>query len=338
MIHLAPLRRALPALALLSAWAFGPAAVAAPNGPIGIVTLIDGSAQIVRETVRFQATEGQRVLAEDLVITAADARLLRVEFSDGNVLDLGPATQAQLQPRPMDERTASVYLAAGWAKLALRPGQTGAGIASARLDLAQLGGTAVMRVDAQQSLVFVESGQADVVEHVQGRPERSVGLRDGESFVLRGSETGHLAVRPSAQLLQGLPRAFADQLPRRAARFQSTQVQPAATVPVSYAEVALWINAEAPLRKAFVQRFAPLAKDRPFRAQLLAELRAHPEWRRVLFPDAARTRSTSVARSHPGRAAPEMTGSPAAAPVQYAPMGGLPLSAAAPEMLAVRAN
>jgi hypothetical protein len=117
---------------------------------------------------------------------------------------------------------------------------------------------------------------------------------------------------------------------------------------VSYAEVALWINGETALRGGFVQRFAPLARDRAFRAPLLAELRAHPEWRRVLFPEQTKARARALAANsarpaesaapNPGAvpsAAQQTSSAPMAAP---APAAGLPLTPALVETLLVRAN
>lgn len=356
MNPLALVRPVLLTLTLLSA-ASGPcAAASAVAGSIGIVTIVDGSAQIVRDTVRFAATEGLRVQAEDLVLTAPDSRVVRVEMSDGSVLDLGPASQAQLQPQPLPDRPATVYLAAGWAKLTSRPGQSVAGIASPRLDLLQLTGAAVLQAGPQRAVVFVESGRADLSERGAEAAPRALALREGESYVLRGAAPGAMASRPSAALLQGLPRALADQLPRRAPRFQSTQVAPGAATPVSYAEVALWINGEAALRAGFVQRFAPLARDRAFRAPLLAELRTHPEWRRVLFPEQlAKARAAALAKAAakaapnpspeaetaaaPARQAAPALAVPAAAGTASAlPATGLPPNAALVETWVVRAN
>ena len=91
-------------------------------------------------------------------------------------------------------------------------------------------------------------------------------------------------------------KAFADSLPRRAARFQASPVEPGAGTPVDYASATSWINGEPALRALAVQRFAPRASDRAFRAALLKDLRAHPEWHRVLFPERYLPRPPAVAR------------------------------------------
>lgn len=284
-------RRNLPRAALLALLGALPAWCTAAS--IGIVTIADGAASVVREAQRFAAAEGLRVRDEDILRTAADTRLLRLELADGTALDLGPDTELMLQPRAtgrLGERAATLYLARGWLKVSSARDAV-IGIASASADLRSLAGTAVLRVAPDAALVFVETGQARVAE-----PEttRELALGDGDAFVRRGRDAATGARRPPADLLQGLPRAFADSLPRRAARFQAQPVEPGAGVPVAYAEVARWIDAEPPLRTLALPRFAPRAGDRAFRAALVAGLRAHPEWDRTLFPEKYRPRPVVV--------------------------------------------
>ena len=55
--------------------------------------------------------------------------------------------------------------------------------------------------------------------------------------------------------------------------------------PITYADVQAWIDAEAGLRPLFVTRWKALAQAPDFRKPLAANLRAHPEWDRVLYPE-----------------------------------------------------
>ena len=101
--------------------------------------------------------------------------------------------------------------------------------------------------------------------------------------------------------IKGLPRSFTDTLPRRAAVFRDAQVAPQAPTAIAYEDVAPWINAERPLRPAFVQRWSAKARDARFRAALIADLRLHPEWDRVLYPE------KYIVRKEPEPAAPIVT-------------------------------
>src|SRR5258707_11304351 len=71
----------------------GPPARAAE--PVGVVTILEGDAVAIRGLSKFALGEGVRVLGDDLVETGKST-FLRVEFVDGAIVDLGPATRAQL--------------------------------------------------------------------------------------------------------------------------------------------------------------------------------------------------------------------------------------------------
>lgn len=279
-------------LALLAAMA-----VAARATPIGTVTIVDGDAAIVREAQRFAAVEGLRLRDDDIVRTGSGTALLRIELPDGTALDLGPATELMLQPRAggrLGERAALLYLARGWLKVSAGAGGA-AGLASPLADVRRIEGTAVLRVSPQAALLFVEAGQARVAEAGPGaeRPAE-LALAAGDAFVRRAGETASAARRPPADLLAGLPRAFADSLPRRAPRFVATPAAPGPAQPVAFADVAAWIDGEPVLRGHAAQRFASRAGDREFRAALLAGLRSHPEWDRTLFPEKYRPKPVVV--------------------------------------------
>jgi hypothetical protein len=266
---------------------------------IGTVTIVDGDLTVLRDTQRFAATEGLRLRDDDILRTAADTRFARIELTDGTALDLGADTELLLQPGAggsLGERATTLYLARGWLKVSAGNGSGAIGIASATLDLQGLAGTAVLHLQPGAVMLFVEAGSAQAAEVQDGRVGKALALKDGDALVRRGGEATALARRPPADLLAGMPRAFADSLPRRAARFQARPVEPGVGVPVSYADAARWINGEPALRTLAVARFKPRAADRDFRTSLVAELKSHPEWDRVLFPEKYRPKPVTVAR------------------------------------------
>ncbi|HEX3141104.1 MAG TPA: hypothetical protein VHQ87_13675, partial [Rhizobacter sp.] len=67
--------------------------------PQATVTIADGEAVLIREATRYQLAEGVRLAKDDIIETTAKGRLLRIEFSDGVILDLGPESRAILAPR-----------------------------------------------------------------------------------------------------------------------------------------------------------------------------------------------------------------------------------------------
>ena len=288
--------------------------------PIGMLTIVEGEVAVIRHAVKFAAAEGLRLQADDIIHTGDNARLARVEFAEGGALDLGPATRLVLRPRfaePHLWRPSHLYVSQGWVKLTAGPAGK-IGLSSPRFDLTNLAGVALARVGENDSFLFIESGTAMLIERAGGWLPRLRALKEGEAFDRRGGDTGSVISRPAPDMLKSIPRPFVDSLPPRAQRFQDVQVEPKWPTEISYADVSGWINAEPSLRPAFVQRWAGKARDPRFRAGLVADLRSHPEWGRVLFPNktlARRKAPTAVAAAPPaavGSAAVKLASWPAA--------------------------
>ena len=264
---------------------------------IGMFTIVDGDAIVIRGAQKFAATEGLPVQADDIVHTADSTRIARVELSGGGAFDLGPATRLWLRPRfaePRSSQPIHLYLSAGWLKLTGSPAHKLA-MASPRADLADLAGVAVVRIADNASFLFIESGSGQLVERAQGQVQRTRRLKEGEAFDRRGGDVGAVIARPAPDMIETMPRSFADSLPLRASRFDRLQIDPESPRDVTYQDVAGWIDAERTLRPAFVQRWAPQAHDKQFRASLVAGLRSHPEWTRVLFPEKVAVRKRPAA-------------------------------------------
>ena len=289
------------------------------EAPIGLFTIVEGDLVVLRETREFAAAEGLQLRSDDIVRSRDATRLARIELGDGTVLDLGPATELLLRPRALAapaERGLSLYLLRGWLKLttAADKGAPNVALASPQLGVARLAGSVVVHATPQASLVFVEGGRAEVFERADGKPSGARMLKDGDAFAARAAQPGALLRRPPPDLIEGMPRAVVDSLPRRAVQMQGRIIDAGPGAEPLYADVAPWINAEAVLRPSFVQRFGPLARERHFRAGLVAELRAHPEWDRMLFPEKYRPKPAVLAepRRAVGPAVPASV--PAAAP------------------------
>lgn len=271
--------------------------------PLGVLTIVEGDATVLRESRRFPAAEGLRLLPDDIVHTGEQARLVRIELAAGGTLDLGPATRLLLQSRfPVVDRPAPVYLLHGWLKAGAPKGDARSaapGVASPRLDVGELSGTVVLQVGRERSLAFAESGRATLVERRDEAALRMHTLRDGDAYVQRGTRDGAVASRLPADALAQMPRAFADSLPLRAPRFDGVRLEPTGAADIEYDEAAPWINAEASLRGVFRQRWAAKARDARFRAGLVADLKSHPEWARVLWPEKFQPKKPAVAAARP---------------------------------------
>ena len=256
---------------------------------VGIVTIVEGEIFATRDSTRFALAEGVRIVADDIVETAPQAKLARIEFSDGLILDMGPNTRVLLTPKFPGERgssrAAKLYVLQGWAKITVPKSMAAASFASRSFDLTGIARDAVLNVEPTASAVFAESGELTLGERSKGKAGAAVKLKSGEFLTRTGEAKGVLAQRPAADFIQRVPRAFLDTLPARAALFATREVPAKRLALITYADVQAWVDAEAGLRPLFVTRWKALAQNPEFRNGLVAGLRAHPEWDRLLFPE-----------------------------------------------------
>jgi hypothetical protein len=259
------------------------APVAAP--PLATLTIVDGEAVLIREAARFAPAEGVRLLREDIVETGTQGRLLRIEFPDGLIADLGPATRVQIAPKLAGRPPGRFYLLQGWVKVTAPAAVAGPVFNSALFDANVVGQRAVVFMQAQDANVFAEAGEVALVELLDGWPLGNVTLK-GEQFLTRaGAPKASVAARPTAAFIQRVPKDFLDTLPSRLERFKTREVEPARLSGIAYDDVSAWIDAEAGLRAGFVPRWKGEARTADFRRGLVGTLRAHPEWDRTLFPE-----------------------------------------------------
>ena len=261
--------------ALLAACAV--AAAAAPRAPL--VTMLDGDATLLRDGSRYALAEGVRLQAGDLLMTGPQTRLLRVEFPGGLGVAFGPASRAMLTPDLGDDMRGGVYLLSGWAKLAAPTGVSGA-IRSPRADTDTTAGTLILSVQPDAAQAFAETGPSRVQSRVPDAPPQA--LKSGEMLALpAGGAKLVLSKGVSQAFVQAMPRAFMDSLPSRLSAFPA-DVPPHRLGDMNYADAQPWIDAEAPLRRVFAERWRRLAADPQFRAGLVAGLKSHPEWAPIL--------------------------------------------------------
>jgi hypothetical protein len=266
-------------------------ALAAPG--VATVTIADGAAVVIRESSKLALAEGVRLAKDDIVETGATGRLLRIEFADGTLLDLGPETRALVSPRLGGDKSraaSQVHLLSGAVKLTLPKGHAPATavLSSPAFDVGGLVRSAVFLVQPTEAYAFAESGevmlQERLVERGASKADAIFNLKGGEFFAHAAGAKATVTQRPTPAFIQRLPRPFLDALPARAALFKDREVEPKRLGAIGYNDVAAWLDADG-LRAGFVTRWKVLAQDPEFRKGLVANLRAHPEWDRTLFPE-----------------------------------------------------
>ena len=252
----------------------------------GVVTVLDGSARLLRGVTWYKLVEGARVQDGD-VIEASDRAQVQLELAAGPIMNfVGPAalyaavagSREAGKPAP-----AEAYLPQGWVKIAVKPPgaalrvRTGAGALSAADTVA------VVHAASDALEVFVETGSAKMLEPGKGVADGAAhDVKSGE-FALRAVDRPFVTAGVAPQnFVAALPRHFRDPLPSRASLYQVVRVQLAADRPISYVEAEPWLT--GPYRRAFVKRLQPRLSDPDFRAPAMAKLQAYPEWQAVLAP------------------------------------------------------
>ncbi|VTY36791.1 Uncharacterised protein [Xylophilus ampelinus] len=256
-----------------------------------LASILDGEATLLRESGRFAVAEGVRLDSGDIVETGAQSRLLRLEFADGTIVDLGPATRALVAPRLAAKGTTAqasrLYVLNGWFKLITPAGEKpnlAPTVLTPAYALSDTSGQQVVSSEPAGLQLFCEAGAASVQERIPKAPE-PVRLKAGEFFSRLGSDKAAVKARPVPAFIQTVPRSFLDPLPSRAAQFKDREVAPKRTADLAYDDVAAWLAAEPALRSHFAARWRALARRPDFRAGLVAHMRNHPEWDRIVFPE-----------------------------------------------------
>jgi hypothetical protein len=269
-----------------------PAAAAPP-----IATIVEGDSVVVRDATRLALAEGVRLAPDDLIQTTDKTKLLRIEFDDGLMLLVAPESRLWLAPRFGSERSSSsrsarIYLMAGAIKLTAKAdsGPISTPVATPIFDVISAGRDTVVTVNGAKGAVFAESGDARIVERNKGKggstqagPAQT--LKGGEFYNRPGADKGTIGPRPDADFIKRLPRAFLDTLPSRVALFTARDVPAKPVGEFSYDDAQPWVDSEPSMRPAFVTRWKPLATQPAFRKSLAADMRAHPEWDRILYPE-----------------------------------------------------
>ena len=255
---------------------------------LGMVAILDGDAQLVREASRYKLEEGVALAKEDIVETGPQSRLTRLEFQDGTMLDLGPSARVMLTPPLPASRSklpAPIYLLQGWVKWT--PGKAAGALVSPVMDVQGAGRSIVAAVTRGGTvLAFAETGEWSVTERRDAGKSvttATLPLKQEELYTREGPAKGKVLERPSAEFLQKMPHAFVDTLPSRMKEL--APVAPKKVGEVAYADVQPWIDAEPVVRKLFVTRWRAKAAEPEFRKGLQAGMSAHPEWDRIVNPE-----------------------------------------------------
>jgi hypothetical protein len=282
------MRRALPIVVTCSIAIGSVASSQPPGSPPGapILTVLDGRARLIRATAVFTLSEGVRLRPGDIIETS-DRALTQFETGDGTVVSMAGSTRAMLlaATQGTSSSTCDVFVLAGIVKATA--GGTGTlHVTSPMIVASAAHATIVASVAPEATSLFAETG--DVRAGVAGSGAAET-LRSGQFWSRRAGLQPQVAGRPDSAFISSLPRAFLDPLPSRRPAFKDRDVPVKGPREFTYAEVEPWLHSTPAIRRLLVDRWRSKANDPAFRQALLANLKSHPEWSAVLFPEKERS-------------------------------------------------
>jgi hypothetical protein len=261
------------------------AAAVCYGADIGVVTIVDGGARVLRGPTWYKLVEGARVQDGDL-IDASDRAQVQVELSSGPVVNFaGPAGVLAVSAGTREGKPtpAEMYLPRGWLKLAVRQGSAPLRVRTPAGVFAASDAVAVVHGDADAIEIFVETGSGKLYESGKGAGDGTAHDVKSGDFALRAADRPFATAAAAPQkFIAAMPRHFRDPLPARAAQYQVTRIQLVADRPITYAEAEPWLT--SPYRRVFIRRLQPRLADPEFRTAAMAKSQAYPEWQLTAAP------------------------------------------------------
>ncbi|OGA54597.1 MAG: hypothetical protein A3F74_22400 [Betaproteobacteria bacterium RIFCSPLOWO2_12_FULL_62_58] len=254
------------------------------------VTILEGEAALLRGTTRYVLLEGVRLAPGDIVQTG-DKTFARVEFADGSRADLGGKTRflnavARLSRRAKAGGTSDHFLLSGLMKFSGgKSANASYRYATPQFTVATSESVAVVQLAETEASVFVESGEVRLVEIGPKGASAPQRLNGGEFYTRRNTQKSAIAPRPSQTFIGALPRGFLDTIPSRLSRFKDREIAPKRAEEIIYTDIEPWLKTNRDVRRHLVQRWRSRASDPAFRSALIANLKDHPEWDPILFPE-----------------------------------------------------
>jgi len=271
-------------VSLLCCMCAGLLAVLANAAPFGTVTLLEGSGEFLRAASRYSLEEGVKLEPGD-VVELADKSLAQIEFVNGSILALATKSRLLSFPPAAKKPANEFFLLQGTLKVLVPKSDTdGVRFTTPHMSVSIADATALISTAADQSAVFMERGEARAKEEGGAGTDLTL-VKNGEYYSRAVNQKATVTARPPQAFIAGLPRAFLDALPSLASKFKDVDAAPKKTTDFTYADVEAWLKSTPAVRKVLVPRWRSKARDPAFRSALAANIKDHPEWDRILYPE-----------------------------------------------------
>lgn len=273
---------------LATALCIAVATVASAAESPATITLIEGPANLLRGTTRFALAEGVQLKTGDIV-EVGEKGLAQIEFADGAIISLGPRCRfyaASLAASGGKGAISDFYLMQGWTKFTGGKSAAPFRYTTPLFGLNAANVTVVVGLTEAEGSLFVETGELRLAEgFVKASPASSVRVRGGEYYTRKADQKGAIQQRVAPGFVAAMPKSYLDNLPVRVPKFKEREVAPRRVEELTYAEVEMWLKSPFEIRRPIMRRFIEKKDDPAFRQAVIANMKYHPEWDRVLFPE-----------------------------------------------------
>ena len=268
---------------------------AAPE--VGAVTLVEGSARLLRGATWYKLVVGTRVEEADILDLSERAQA-QVEFGAGSIVNLAGAGSMYIVPGKGKAAPILLVLPAGWFKAVAKP--PGLQMRTASLEVAAPDAIVVMHAAKSAAEFFVEAGDARLVEvTASGADGPSREARRGEYFARGLSGAVTTVARAPKAFVDAMPRHFIDPLHVLAPRLKSPPPL-AVDHEITFAEAEPWLAGRD--RAVFERRFTSRLRDPAFRSAVMPNAARYPNWDRILNPEKYAPKKDETKKDEPKKA------------------------------------
>jgi len=262
--------------------------VGAHAAELGAVTLLEGSAKLLRGATWYKVVVGTRVEESD-ILDVAERGQAQVEFVGGGIANLvGPGT-VYLAPAKGKEAPIPLVVPAGWLKVAAKP--PGMQLRAGSFNVSITDAIVVLHVTKTVVEFFVEHGEGKLVEvAASGADGPNHELKRGEYWTRSATGAVSSVSRAPRIFVDQLPRHFIDQLHALAARLKSP---PPLVVDheINFGEAEPWLAGRD--RAVFERRFTSRLRDPAFHSAVMPNAARYPTWDRILNPEKYEPKKTT---------------------------------------------
>lgn len=246
---------------------------------IGAVTLLEGSARVLRGATWYKMVTGTRVEEADILDLSERAQV-QIEFAAGSIVNLVGTATLYLAPGKGKSTPIPLVVPTGWLKAVAKP--PGLQVRTVSFGVTAVDAILVMHATKNTVDFFVESGDLKLVEVAASGadgPAREVTRGEYAARSATGAVT--TVARAPKAFVDAMPRHFIDPVYVLAAKLKSPPVL-VVDHEITYAEAEPWLAGRD--RAVFERRFTSRLRDPAFRSAVMPNAARYPTWDRILNP------------------------------------------------------